>query len=151
MNSKLEIDLKSNLSAMKIECIELQTYVDNNSGQLGVLDRIDRIPFTVSRLFFHYNINVDSVRGNHAHILCRQLLIPIEGSCRIKMFNGYGEISFEFKGGGFAILVPVLTWIEMSDFSDDYVGLTLADRHYESQDYIDDLQELKGIWKHERR
>ena len=151
MNFELESDLKRTLSVMKIGFIELQTFFGTNRDQLGVLDQIDQIPFTASRLFFHHNISADSVRGKHAHILCRQLLIPVEGSCKIKLLNKYGEISFDFNGGGFAILVPVLTWIEMSEFTEDYVGLTLADRHYESHDYIYDLKELKGNWKHDHR
>jgi hypothetical protein len=147
VTSKSGIDLRSSLAELQVDHIELQTFVDCGKGNLGVLDKIDKIPFTASRLFYHYDLATNSVRGKHAHVLCRQLFIPITGSCTIRIENQHGEFSFEFKGGDFAILVPALTWVEMSLFSPGYIGITLADQHYDSHDYIHDRKELREIWK----
>ena len=149
MASELGTNLKSDLRAMRITCLDCDTFVDAKRGNLGVLDQIDLIPFTVSRLFFHYNISAGSSRGQHAHKVCRQLLIPLQGFCDIKLQNQYGVVMFKFQEEQFGILIPAFTWVEMSGFSPDFVGLTLADQHYNPDDYIDDLHELKGIWKHD--
>ena len=143
------INLKSDLRAMRVTCIDFEIFVDAKRGDLGVLDKIDLIPFKVSRLFFHYKINAGSSRGQHAHKACRQLLIPLQGICDIKLQNQYGGVEFKFQEGQFGILIPALTWVEMSGFSEDFMGLTLADQHYEPDDYIHDFRKLEGVWKHE--
>jgi hypothetical protein len=148
MVSEIVINLKSKLKAMRITCLDCDTFVDASRGNLGVLDQIDLIPFTVSRIFFHYNIGAGSSRGQHAHKICRQLLIPLQGFCDIKLQNQYGATTFKFQEGQFGILIPAFTWVEMSGFSGDFVGLTLADQHYKPDDYIHNLCELESIWKH---
>jgi hypothetical protein len=149
MDSEIVTGLKSNLKAMRIACVDCNTFVDAKRGNLGVLDQIELIPFTVSRLFFHYNISAGSLRGQHAHKVCRQLLIPVQGFCDIELQNQYGVITFKFQEGQFGILIPPLTWVQMSGFSEDFVALTLADQHYEPSDYIYNFRELEGIWKHD--
>lgn len=144
MDSEIDITLKSNLEAMQIKCIDHETLLDINRGHLGVLDQIDDIPFTVLRLFFHYGIKEQSVRGQHAHKVCRQLMIPIQGSCDLNLKNKYGGILFKFQEEQFGVLIPPFTWVEMSEFSEDFVGLTLADQHYDPDDYIFDFRELEG-------
>ena len=149
IHSDIEINLKADLQRIQIKCIDHQTFPEINKGFLGVLDQIDKIPFKVLRIFFHYQISAESVRGQHAHKVCRQLMIPLQGSCYLNLKNKHGEMKFKFQEGRFAVLLPPFTWVEMSEFSEDFVGLTLADQHYNPDDYIYDLRELEGKWNDE--
>lgn len=128
---------------MQIQVIEIKTFKDPSRGALGILDCIDEIPFPTKRIFFHHSLFRTAKRGEHAHKVCRQLMIPISGKCKLNLFNAHGRVELDFLGGGVGLLIPALTWVELEDFTEDFVSITLADQHFDPEDYIVELSKFQ--------
>jgi len=65
--------------------IDLKTIADSR-GALTAIEGAQDIPFEIKRIFYMHHVSSD--RGGHAHIDTDQVLIPIHGSLRVKLFNG---------------------------------------------------------------
>lgn len=135
----------SQLVEMGVQLLDLAIFEDADRGALGVLDNLDILPFETKRVFYHFGSTNLSVRGEHAHRECRQLIIPVCGFCSILIKNKIGEVKLDLNGGINAYLIPPLTWISMTNFSGDFVAFTLADQHYDPSDYIYDLDSLMEL------
>ena len=57
-----------------------------SSGTLVPFSLKTQIPFKTKRMFIIYG-NKNFIRGNHAHIKCSQLLVPIYGTMTIDYEN----------------------------------------------------------------
>ena len=67
--------------------------IKGKDGNLGFVEELSQVPFKIKRLFY-INAKANSVRGNHAHKRCNQLLIVSNGSVRINCDNGQEKKSF---------------------------------------------------------
>ena len=114
-------------------------------GRLVVQEGMGNIvPFEIKRTFFIFDTTPGTVRGNHAHIKNRQLLICVSGACTIKceMPDGTKSIHrLDWPDKG--LLVEGLVWHTMEEFSKDAVLLVLASEHYDEADYIRNYNQFK--------
>ena len=103
----------------------------NNGDDRGFLTSIEQnstIPFDIKRIFYMHHITQD--RGGHAHIDTDQVIIPISGSFKVKVFDGINEDIYLLKECTKGIFTPRLTFCDLYDFSSDGVCLVLANTHY---------------------
>ena len=70
---------------MESKIIDLKSNYDSRGVLTAIEGAID-IPFEIKRIFYMHHVVSD--RGGHAHIDTDQVLIPIHGSLRVKLFNG---------------------------------------------------------------
>jgi dTDP-4-dehydrorhamnose 3,5-epimerase-like enzyme len=85
-------------------------------------------------------------RGYHAHKKLEQILVCINGSCKILLDNGKEKkiVSLEKRYEG--VYVPPGIWREMFDFSEDAVLMAIVSELYNEEDYIRNYDEfLKSI------
>ncbi len=104
----------------------------NNGDNRGFLTSIETqsdIPIDIKRIFYMHHITHD--RGGHAHIDTDQVIIPISGSFKVKVFDGKNEDIYILNDCTKGIYTPRLTFCDLYDFSPDAVCLVLANTHYD--------------------
>lgn len=117
-------------------------------GQLVAIEEMKDIPFEIKRVYYMYDTVPGVRRGYHAHKKLEQILICINGSCKILMDNGYEKkiVSLEKRYEG--VYVPPGIWREMYDFSEDAVLMAVVSELYNEDDYIRNYDEfLKSVGK----
>ena len=112
-------------------------------GQLIALEEFKDIPFKIKRVYYMYDTGEGVVRGCHAHKSLQQILICINGSCKIKLDNGDETKIIPLEKPYEGLYVSNAMWREMYDFSKDAVLLVLASEPYDEADYIRNYNEFK--------
>ncbi|ECE3715450.1 WxcM-like domain-containing protein, partial [Salmonella enterica] len=125
-----------------VQLIPLQVHGDER-GTLISLERDKNIDFEIRRVYYIFDTKQGVVRGFHAHKNLKQLIIPVRGSCRFILDDGYERVSILLDNPSQGLLVNSLIWREMSDFSDDCVLMILASNEYDESDYIRDYEVFK--------
>lgn len=114
-------------------------------GSLIALEQNKNIPFSIKRVYYIFDNKNSVVRGCHAHKKLKQVLICVNGSCNIKMDNGFESTIVKLDSPSEGLLIDSFIWREMYDFSFDAVLLVLASELYDPSDYIRDYNEFKEI------
>ena len=121
--------------------IDLPSFGDKR-GFLTSIEQFKDVPIDVKRIFFMHHITED--RGGHAHIDTDQIIIPISGSFKLKVFDGENEDTYFLNDCTKGIFTPRLTYCDLFDFSIDGVCLVLANTSYDikkslrnKEEYID--------------
>lgn len=111
--------------------------IGGEEGYLTSLEINKNIPFEVKRVYYIYNIrDCNVIRGKHAHKNLQQILLCINGSCKVSCENKNGKEIFELNQKNQGLYIKDLVWREMFAFSKDCVLLVLASHLYDESDYI---------------
>lgn len=114
----------------------------DDRGQLVALEELKDIPFEIRRVYYMYDTGRGVRRGFHAHRSLEQILICINGSCKILLDDGMEKEIVPLEKPYEGLYVSNNMWREMFDFSDDAVLLVLASELYDEDDYIRDYEEF---------
>lgn len=121
----------------------LNTFGNDQIGNLVPLEYNTNIPFEVKRIFYTYNVPFESNRGAHAYHNTEQVLICVSGSLKIKCFDGNKEIIYELNSPDEALYVSPKVWRTTFEHSADEVLLVLSSLEYDENDYIRDYNEFE--------
>ncbi len=114
-------------------------------GQLVVLEGNQAVPFDIKRVYYIYGVDPHIPRGFHAHKVTQQVAICVKGSCKMLMDNGNQKTTVLMNSPTQGVLIDVMQWHEMHEFSEDCILMVLANEYYDESDYIRDYDEfLKG-------
>ncbi|EGQ8650332.1 WxcM-like domain-containing protein [Vibrio cholerae] len=120
--------------------------IGDERGNLIALEGMKNIPFQIKRVYYLFGMQSDLPRGFHAHKELIQVAICLNGSCDILMDNGSDKETVTLDSPKKGLLIDVMQWHEMSNFSQDCVLMVLASEYYDESDYIRDyftfLQEV---------
>lgn len=120
----------------------------DDRGQLISLEEFNDIPFRIKRVYYMYNTLEGVVRGRHAHKKLEQILVCINGSCKVRLDNGKEKKVVVLENPYEGLYVSNDMWREMYDFSPDAVLVVFASELYDENDYIRDydkfLEYVKG-------
>lgn len=107
-------------------------------GTLVAIEEYKNIPFDIKRVYYMYNTANGVRRGYHSHKSLEQILICINGSCKVLLDNGSEkkEVILDKRYEG--LYIGPNTWREMYDFTEDAVLIVLASDYYNETDYIRD-------------
>lgn len=108
--------------------INLKTIADPR-GALTAVEGAQDIPFEIKRIFYMHHVSSD--RGGHAHIDTDQVLIPIHGSLRVKLFNGIETEEYVMDDCTKGLFIPRLYFTDMFEFAPETVCLVLSSTHYD--------------------
>jgi dTDP-4-dehydrorhamnose 3,5-epimerase-like enzyme len=108
--------------------IDLKTMKDSR-GSLTVVEGDQDIPFEIKRIFYMHHVSAD--RGGHAHIDTDQVLIPINGSLKVKLFNGKETVEYVMDDCTKGLYIPRLYFTDMYEFTPETVCLVLSSTHYD--------------------
>lgn len=129
----------------QVKMLEFKEYGDEQ-GNLVVIEGEQDIPFEIKRAFYIYNSNKNIVRGKHANIKTKFILVNVSGKSKVRIRDGKGnEIVYCLNRAKTGLFIPEMVWKEMFDFSEDSVLLCLASEHYDDNEYIRDYAEFQKI------
>jgi dTDP-4-dehydrorhamnose 3,5-epimerase-like enzyme len=126
---------------MQIVKYAFQQHGDNR-GQLVALEEMRDIPFAIKRVYYMYDTVEGVRRGYHAHKTLEQILVCINGSCKVLLDNGVEKKIVYLEKRYEGLYVPPGIWREMYDFSEDAVLMALASEVYDEADYIRNYDEF---------
>ena len=116
-------------------------YLKENNGDLVVVEG-DIIPFNVSRVFT-VRASKGSVRGEHAHRHCLQLLICTNGAVEVKCDDTRTTEKCVLDKPNFGLFIPPGIWGYQKYREDNTTLTVLCDRPYEEADYIRNYDDFK--------
>lgn len=125
----------------KVKTVSFPKYSDEVDS-LCVYESRLHVPFLVERVFSVTAIK-GSVRGQHAHKKCSQLLVCLTKSIRVSWDDGKSVGSCVLNDPGIGLLVPPGFWGCQEYLEDGAVLMVLCDRSYDAEDYIRDYEEFK--------
>lgn len=123
----------------------LNTFGNDQIGNLVPLEYNTNIPFEAKRIFYTYNVPFESNRGAHAYYNTEQVLICISGNLKIKCFDGIDENIYELNNPKEAIYIAPKVWRTTFEHSSDAVLLVLSSLEYDENDYIRAYDEFKQL------
>ena len=124
----------------------LKTFTDKR-GSLTLLEFEKQVPFTVTRVYWIYDVPQGEERGKHANRLSYQYLVAIHGSVDVCLEDVNGRRTYHLTSKSEGLLVPPATWNELSNFSSDAVLLVFASHVYCPETYINSYEEFLDFIK----
>ena len=116
-------------------------YLKENNGDLVVVEG-SIIPFNMSRVFT-VRASKGSVRGQHAHRHCSQILICTNGVIEVKCDDSRTTEKYVLDKANFGLYIPPGIW-GYQKYTEENTTLTvLCDRPYEEADYIRNYDDFK--------
>lgn len=112
--------------------------VHDRRGDLTFVEGGNHIPFNIARVYYLYNVPVDSERGGHAHRELQQVVFALSGSFRIKIDDGHEQRNYWLRDPRRGLYINRMVWREMDAFSQGAVCMVLASHPYNEADYIRD-------------
>ena len=122
---------------MKLQIKKFNKFKDITGSLVPFYKKKSFNNFNIKRFFFIYG-NTKFMRADHAHKKCNQILIPVNGSAKITVFN-LRKIKKTFvindKNKNF-LIIPKLHFIQIKFLKKSSVLLTLCDFKYDKKEYI---------------
>jgi len=116
--------------------------VSDPRGDLTFVEGENHIPFPIRRVYYLYNVPVDSERGGHAHKELEQVVFALSGSFRMKVDDGQTKSEYWLRDPRKGLYISRLVWREMDSFSQGAVCMVLASHRYEESDYYRDYKDF---------
>lgn len=126
---------------MEYKLVNLQKLGDSR-GSLIALEVGKNIPFDIKRVYYLFETLPNVIRGLHAHKELKQLVIPVRGSCKFRLDDGFEKAEVALNDPSVGLILESLIWREMYEFSEDCVLMVLANMHYDETDYIRNYDEF---------
>jgi UDP-2-acetamido-3-amino-2,3-dideoxy-glucuronate N-acetyltransferase len=130
-------DLSGDLGVRGVRLYTLPLIQDLR-GSLTFAEINQSLPFIPIRYFIVYDVPSKDVRGEHAHRLCHQFLICINGSCSIVVDDGQNRAEIVLNHPNLGLHVSPMVWATEYKYSPDAILMVLASDVYKAEDYIRD-------------
>ncbi len=120
----------------------ITTFTDER-GQISVMDK--ELPFEVKRVFWLHHIAEGKSRGSHALLDGSEIMVAINGSFMVDLYDGEMNISILLDDLSKGLLIRPGIWFTVHDYKYDGVSLILASEEYCREYYTCDLEEYKKL------
>ena len=114
-------------------------------GDLTFIEGGNHVPFEIKRIYYVYNVPVDSLRGGHAHRDLEQVVFALSGSFRMTVDDGRKRQEYYLRNPRKGIYMSRLVWREMDQFSQGAVCMVLASHAFDETDYLRDYDEFLAV------
>lgn len=118
--------------------------ISDPRGDLTFVEGGNHIPFDIKRVYYLYNVPVDSERGGHAHKELEQVIFALSGSFRLKLDDGSHTSEYWLRDPRQGVHIRNLIWREMDCFSQGAVCMVLASLPYDEEDYYRDYDAFRA-------
>ena len=116
--------------------------ISDSRGNLTYLETGRQFDFSISRVYYIYDIPGGSERGGHAHKNLYQLIIAVSGSFEIIIDDGIKRKSINLSRGYQGLILVPYIWRELVNFSSGAVCLVIASDIYRESDYLRSYDEF---------
>ncbi|MCH1547887.1 MAG: FdtA/QdtA family cupin domain-containing protein [Flavobacteriaceae bacterium] len=106
-----------------------------------LVNNID-IPFEVKRIYYLYDIQNKSIRGEHAHKDLYQVIIGLNEGLKIKIDDGQNVKTYNLDNPNQGLLIVPGIWRSLTEFSPKSICLVMASELYSENDYIRNYNEF---------
>ena len=124
--------------------ITLEKHYHEN-GNLSVVESLNQLPFSISRVYYLYDVPGGEERGGHSHHECFEFIVAVSGSFDIEINDGVKSKTISLNRSNIGLLVEPGIWRVLNNFSSGSVCLVIASEKYNESDYVrnfDDFLEL---------
>ncbi len=112
--------------------------ISDERGHLTFLENYSQIPFAIQRVYYLYDVPLHGDRGGHAHKALHQLIVPICGSFKLRLHDGFEEKTYQLAEPSQGLYICPMIWRNLTHFSPGSVCIVFASELYDSDDYIRD-------------
>lgn len=105
-----------------------------DDGEVVVAETTAHVPFVIGRIFV-LRAPANAGRGAHAHKLCSQFMMCVNGTVDVECDDGKSRKNFALDRANLGLLVQPGIWTTVR-FRNDAVVTVLCDRLYDADDYI---------------
>ena len=116
--------------------------VSDPRGDLTFLEGGRHVPFDIRRVYYLYNVPVDSERGGHAQRTLEQVVFALSGSFRMRIDDGQTKADVWLRDPRQGLYIRNMIWREMDLFSQGAVCMVIASHRYDEADYYRDYGEF---------
>ena len=116
------------------------------SNNITIENKID-IPFDVKRVYYLYDVQNKSIRGDHAHKDLYQVIMGLNDGLKIKIDDGQNKKIFNLNNSNQGLLIVPGIWRSLTEFFPESICLVLASELYSEEDYIRDYNEFLNFKK----
>jgi hypothetical protein len=127
--------------------VNLPKFSDHR-GQLSVLEEGTNMPLSFERLYFVYDVDELTPRGEHAHRSLKQLFFAFGGSYVLTLNDGTSERKVIIDEPSQPFFVVPGLWRKLNKFSSKTtVCAVVCDQKYDESDYIRNFDEFLSFRK----
>jgi dTDP-4-dehydrorhamnose 3,5-epimerase-like enzyme len=126
---------------MNIQLVDLPKFEDPR-GNLSFIEEFKHVPFKIERAYWIYDVPGGQVRGGHAFIEQKEMIVALSGSFDVIVDDGHNKSTFYLNRSYYGLYIPKGIWRQMENFSTNSLALVLSSTHYSANDYIYDYKEF---------
>lgn len=136
--------------------INLKKIMSTESGTLSFFESNRDIPFEVKRIYFTYDVPINTKRGMHAHKELKQAIWCAFGNIEIILDDGRNKENVLLDSPEKLLIVGPGTWRDIYWRQEGSVLCVAASDYYTEDDYIRDYDEFlrhvkEGYWNDENK
>tara|TARA_B110000008_G_C16754339_1_gene477988 strand:+ start:404 stop:814 length:411 start_codon:yes stop_codon:yes gene_type:complete len=131
----------------KINFIKLKM-IKNINGLLLVFEKYKR--FNIKRIF-SITAKKNSLRGQHAHKKCNQILIVPQGKIEVNLTNGKLKKKIILNSSSKALHIKPMIWASQKFLLSNSVLLVICDQNYSENDYIRKFEKYLKIKNNDKK
>jgi len=124
------------------DCKIIEFKKQNNN--ITIENKLD-IPFDVKRIYYLYDVNNSSIRGEHAHKDLFQVIFGLNQGLKIKIDDGQNVKTFNLNNPNKGLLIVPGIWRTLTEFSPESICIVMASELYSEEDYIRDYNEFLNL------
>ena len=132
----------------KAKLVSLPKILDKR-GNLSVIESDNHITFTIRRTYLIYDVPGGEVRGGHAFLEQKEMIVALSGSLDIIVFDGVKEQKFSLNRSYQGLYIPNGLWRHMENFATNTLALIISSTNYDENDYIRDKYEYLKMKENE--
>ena len=112
--------------------------IEDQRGNLSFIEGENHNPFPIARTYWIYDVPGGQERAGHAYHLLQEFIVAISGSFDVVVDDGSKRKVFQLNRSYYGLYVPNQIWRSLENFSTNSLGLVLASRPYDKDDYLRD-------------
>ena len=124
--------------------LDLPKFLDQR-GNLSYIEEGTHIPFNIRRVYWIYDVPGGETRGGHAFKDTEELIVALSGSFDVVLNDGVKEYRYPLNRSYYGLLVPLMTWRVMENFSTNSLALVIASTDFNQDDYIRDFSTFQRL------
>lgn len=136
--------------------IHLNKIQSDENGTLSFFEGSRHVPFEIKRVYYTYDVPIDTQRGMHAHKHLHQAMWCPYGSIEIILDNGVAKTTYFLDEPEKLLLVQPGIWRDIYWRKEGSVLCVAVSDYYLEEDYIRDYDEFikyvqEGYWHDENQ